>query len=318
MDLVLFLEAAQNGDGVLHRGLAYQHRLEAALERGVLFDVLAVFVERCCADGVQLATGKRGLEHVACVERAVAGGASAHDGVQLVDEQDDAAIALLDLAQHRLQAIFELATVLRSGHHGTQVKRDDVAILQTGRHVARHDTLGQAFDDSRLSGAGLADKHGVVFRATGEHLDGAADLLGAADDRVELAFACLLGEVLPVLLERLKLHLVLRIGHAGIAAQLVVSRFDGLACDAGGVEDLAGGILLLRQSDEQMLARGIAVAQLFCDFHSAVDKVHKCRARHAAHHHAATRAHLGHAEDLRIHVGQQLEGLCSDAFDNGR
>ena len=53
VDLVLLLQAAQDGDGVLHRWLAHQHGLEPALERGVLFHVLAVFVQRGGTDGMQ-------------------------------------------------------------------------------------------------------------------------------------------------------------------------------------------------------------------------------------------------------------------------
>ena len=65
-----------------------QHRLEAAFEGGVLFDVLAVFVERGGADAVQLAAGQHRLEQVAGVHRPF-GLAGADDGVQFVDEQDD-------------------------------------------------------------------------------------------------------------------------------------------------------------------------------------------------------------------------------------
>ena len=73
--------------------LADQHLLEAALERGVLLDVLAVFVERGRADAVQLAARERRLEHVAGVDRAF-GLAGADHGVQLVDEDDGAALVL--------------------------------------------------------------------------------------------------------------------------------------------------------------------------------------------------------------------------------
>ena len=52
--LVALLEAAENGDRVRDGRLADEDRLEAALERGVLLDVLAVFVERGRADGAQL------------------------------------------------------------------------------------------------------------------------------------------------------------------------------------------------------------------------------------------------------------------------
>ena len=90
VDLVLLLEAAQDRDGVLDRGLAHHHRLEAPLERGVLLDVLAVLVERGGADAAQLAAGQRGLQHVGGVHRAL-GRARADQRVQLVDEADDLA-----------------------------------------------------------------------------------------------------------------------------------------------------------------------------------------------------------------------------------
>ena len=61
VDLVAFLQAAQDGDGRFHVGLVDQHLLEAALQRGVLLDVLAVFVQRGRADAMQLAAPSAGL-----------------------------------------------------------------------------------------------------------------------------------------------------------------------------------------------------------------------------------------------------------------
>ena len=69
--------------------------------------------------------------------------------------------------------------------------------------VAFDDAPGQALDDGGLAHAGLADEDRVVLGAAGEDLDDAADLLVAADDRVELALAGHLGEVAAVLLQGL-------------------------------------------------------------------------------------------------------------------
>ena len=88
MRLVLLLQAAQDRNRVLDARLIDHHRLEAALERRILFDVFAVFVERRRADHVQLAAREHRLEQIARVHRAL-GLARADDGVQLVDEQDD-------------------------------------------------------------------------------------------------------------------------------------------------------------------------------------------------------------------------------------
>ena len=60
-------------------------------------------------------------------------------------------------------------------------------VLEALGHVAVDDAAGQALDDGGLADAGLADQHRVVLGAAREHLDDPADLLVAADDRVELA-----------------------------------------------------------------------------------------------------------------------------------
>ena len=91
VELVFLLEAAQDRDRVLDRRLADEHRLEAPLQRRVLLDMLAIFVERGRADAVQLAAGERRLQQVRGVHRAFAG-AGADQGVHLVDEQDDVAL----------------------------------------------------------------------------------------------------------------------------------------------------------------------------------------------------------------------------------
>ena len=65
--LVALLQAAQDRDGVLDRRLVDQHRLEAALQGGILLDVLAIFIQRRGADAVQLAARQHGLEQVAGV-----------------------------------------------------------------------------------------------------------------------------------------------------------------------------------------------------------------------------------------------------------
>ena len=115
--LVTLLQATQDGDGVFHARLAHEHLLETAFQCRILFDVLAVLVQRGRADQAQLATGQHRLQHIAGVHRAF-GRTRADDGVNLVDEGDDLAVRVLDFVEDALQALLELATVLRAGHHG--------------------------------------------------------------------------------------------------------------------------------------------------------------------------------------------------------
>ena len=123
-----------------------------------------------------------------------------------------------DFLQHGLQPLLELAAVLRAGDERAHVERDDPLVLQPLGHVAADDALRQPFDDRRLADAGLADQHRVVLGAARQHLDDAADLLVAADDRIELALARELGQVAAVALERLVLAFGILVGDALRAA----------------------------------------------------------------------------------------------------
>ena len=200
--LVAVAQAAQDLHGVVDRRLLDAHLLEAPLERGVALEVLAVLVERRRADRLQLAARERRLEDRGGVDRAL-GGARADEVVELVDEQDDVA-ALGDLLHHLLQALLELAAVLRAGDERGEVERVDLLALQQLRHLVRGDPLGEALDDGGLADAGLADQHRVVLLAAREDLHHALDLGLAADDRVELALGGVLREVAAELVEQLR------------------------------------------------------------------------------------------------------------------
>ncbi len=217
--LVALGQPAEDRDRVLDAGLADGHRLKAALQGGVLLHVLAVLGQGGGPDAAQLAAGQGGLEHVGRVGRAL-GRAGAHYGVQLVDEEDDLAVGVGHFFDERLEPLFELAAELGAGHQRAEVQRDHPLVLEALGHVAGGDAPGQALGDGGLAHAGLADQHGVVLGAPGEHLHHPADLLVAADDRVELALPGHLGEVAPVALQGAHLLLGLLVGDPRRPAQL--------------------------------------------------------------------------------------------------
>ncbi len=234
--LVLLLQPTEDRDGVLDRWLADEHRLEAAGQRRVLLDVLAVLVERGGADAMQFAAGQRGLQQIGGVHRPF-GLAGADQGVHLVDEQDDRALGRGHLVQHRLQPLLELAAVLRAGDQRAHVEGHQLLVFQALRHVAVDDAQRQTLDDGGLADAGFADQHRVVLGAAGQHLDGAADLFVAADHRVELLVAGGLGEV------------------AGVALQRVVAFLGGGAVGGAALADGDGGVLQRGRRDAGVLQR---------------------------------------------------------------
>ena len=152
--------------------------------------------------------------------------AGADHRVQLVDEQDDLAFLFRQIVEHALQAFFELAAELRARDERAHVEREDAFALQAFGHFAVDDALREPLDDGRLADARLADQHGVVLRAAREHLHRAADLVVAADDRIELARRRARGHVDRVFLERAALLLGLRIVHGFTAADLLDRLLD--------------------------------------------------------------------------------------------
>ena len=126
------------------------------------------------------------------------------------------------LGEDALQPLLELAAILRAGDERAHVERQQLLVLEALRHVAIDDAEREALDDRGLADAGLADQHRVVLGAAGEHLDGAADLLVAADHRVELAVAGLRGEVAGVFLQRV----ILVLGRGGIGRPALPDLLD--------------------------------------------------------------------------------------------
>ena len=262
VDLVALLQPAQDGDRVRDRRLLDDDGLEAALEGGVLLDVLAVLVEGRRPDEAELAAREHRLDHVAGVHGAL-GRPGTDDGVQLVDEGDDLALGVRDLLQHRLQALLELAPVLGPGDHGGEVEGDDALVAQALGDVALDDAGGETLDDGRLAHAGLADEDRVVLRASGEDLDDAADLVVAADDGVELALPGEIGEVAAVLLERL----VLLLGGLRSDAVAAPDRLQG------GEEVLAADAETVGEGEEEVLDGEVLVAHLLAGGIGALEGV---------------------------------------------
>ena len=159
------------------------------------------------------------------------GRARADDRVQLVDEEDQVALGVPHLGEYGLEPLLELAAVLRAGEHRADVERPDALALQALGDVAGDDPLREALDDRGLADAGVADQDRVVLRAARQHLDHAADLLVAADDRVELAGLRELGQVAAELLERLVGAFRVLAGDALAAADRLDLRLELVARD---------------------------------------------------------------------------------------
>src|SRR6185503_20092521 len=137
-------------------------------------------------------------------------------------------------------------------------------------HLAVDDALRETLDDRGLADTGLADQHRVILGAPLQNLDGAADLVVAADDGIELGP---LGQVDGVFLERLAALLGIRIVDLLPAAQVLDGALEGTLHDAGIAENGAQRALVVEGREHEQLARYVLVAALLRELVSEVEQL---------------------------------------------
>src|ERR1700674_4814168 len=125
---VAFFDSEKNLDGVDFVRRRNLYRLEAALERPVFFDRLAVFSGRGCADALNLAARKGRLQDVGSVERAFRRSRT-YQRVQFVDE-DDGILRLHQLFHDGLEALFELSAILGASDNQRKIERQNAFVGQ--------------------------------------------------------------------------------------------------------------------------------------------------------------------------------------------
>ena len=191
--LVFLFDVLQDGQRFFCSRGGYRHLLEAAFECSVLFYVLTILIQRSGSDALYLSTGKSGFEHIGRIHRSGCRACS-HDGMYLVDEEDDLRI-LLQLIEHGFQPLFELSAIFGAGYHLSQIEADDPLVEKNTAHLPVHDAFGQSFHDGTLAHTGFADEHRIVLFAPAEYLYHPFDLLLPTHYRVELACCCHGGDV---------------------------------------------------------------------------------------------------------------------------
>ena len=304
MRFIFVLDAAQDGDGVLHRRLADEDGLEPPLERGVLLDIFAIFVERRRADAVEFAAREGGFQQVACINRAF-GFACADQSMHLVNKEDDLALSRLHLVEHALQPLLEFAAIFSARDQRAHIERHQGAVFQRIRHVAIGDAQRQTFGDGSLANARVANQDGIVLGPASKDLDGAADFLVAADDGIQLAVPRRLRKVASEFLERVIAILgACRVGGAALA-QLVDRGVQPVGLDPGGSQRLArrrrGGE---GEREQQPFNGNETVARLLRHLLGAVEHAHRIIVE-AGRLLRATARHGGHLGERGIGVAQR-------------
>ena len=201
--LIVMLDAGEDRDGIVDRRLVHGDRLEAAFERGILFDIFAVFGQGRCADDLNFTAGEGGLENVGGVHRTfrVTG---TGDGVDFVDDEDDVA-RRLDVLDQTLHARFKLTAELGSGNKRRQIEQVDFFVLQLIRNVGGGNLLRQRFRNRGFADTGFTDQTGVILLAAAEDLNQTRDFTVTSDHGIQLSLSCTCGQIDAVRIEEFRL-----------------------------------------------------------------------------------------------------------------
>ena len=180
-------QAAQNRNGIFYIWFADLNLLETTFQRGIFFDVLAVFVECGGTDHVQFASCQHWFKQICCVHAAF-GFAGAYQVVDFINEQDNLSLAVLDFIQNGFQTLFEFAAVFSARDQAAHIQLDELLVFQGFRHIILENTPGQSFYYGSFADTGFTDEDRVVLGFTGKNFHDTADLLVTSDDGVDFAF----------------------------------------------------------------------------------------------------------------------------------
>ena len=191
--------------------------------------------------------------------------------MQLIDEEDDLALALLHLVQDGLQPFLKLAAELGTGHQGAHIQREQGLILQVFRYIPGHDPQGQPFGNGGFTYAGFTDKAGVVLALAGKDADDIADLLIPPDDGIELLGACSLGQVAAVFFQHIVGFFRGIAGDGTVAPHLPQRRHEFFLGEPRFPEQGAQGIIgFLKEAEHQVLHGGVLIVHLTGDLFGLV------------------------------------------------
>ena len=159
------LQSAQDRDRILHGRLLYHDTLEPSFQSRILFDIFSILVKRRCTDAAQLTAGKHRFKQIGRIHASFCL-AGTDQIMDLVDEQDNAALCILHFFQNRFQTFFEFTPVFRTGNQRSHIQFDQFFVFQRLRYIALHDTPSNTFYYGCLTNTRLTDQYRVVFCLT--------------------------------------------------------------------------------------------------------------------------------------------------------
>ena len=204
---------------------------------------------------MQFATGQHRLQQIACIHTTFRLTCT-HDGVQLIDKENNFAIGVLHFIQNSLQSLFELTPILGTGDEGTHIQRENGTVLKTLRYILFDDSLCKTFRNGRFTNTGFTDQNRIVLCLSGQDPNHIPDLLVSADYRVLLLFPCPFDKIRTVFFKGIIGSFRIVGGNSLVSANTLQRFQSSLLCNAVHIEQPFHAIsCTFQQSKENMLHR---------------------------------------------------------------
>ncbi len=180
------LQAPQNCNRFVDRGLHHIDFLETTRQRVIFFENAPELGVRGCSDAFELPGRQRWLEQVGRVQRSARRRPSADQRVNLVDEQDRVRI-FGKLFENRLEPLFEITAVLGASKQRAHVQRINLRAQQDFRHATLNNTPRKPLGDGGFANTGLTNQQRIVLAPPAQGLNDPLELTFASDERINFA-----------------------------------------------------------------------------------------------------------------------------------
>ena len=258
MNLVFFLQTAQNRDSVLYRRLRAVYLLESALQSRIFLDIFAVLVKRRRTDSTKLTTRQSRLQKIRCIHRAFRR-ASTNKRMKLINKKDNVSLALLDFVYYSLKTLLELAAELRASNKRAQIKRKKPFVFKAFRHITGNNSPRKPLNNRRLTNARLTNQNRVVFRTSRKNLHNTTNLFITPDNRVYLLLPGKSRKVAAILVQRAHRAFRVLIRNPLVSAHLFQSLHYGIPVNSMLFEHFPSTTLAVSHGKENMLHGQILV-----------------------------------------------------------
>ena len=184
--LISRLQLSQDMLCLVNRRLRNIHLLKPAYHALRTGKMAVIFLVGRRTDKADIARLQIGFQHVRRIHRPLTGSTSAYQGVYLVNVHDVVLAFRLHTVHDHLDAVLEVAAILRASQQRTHVQLIHLTALQTLGHPTLFYHSHQSPDQCRLAHAGLAHMQRIVLIPATQHLNGPLQFLLTANQRILL------------------------------------------------------------------------------------------------------------------------------------